>query len=338
MNILIFIFSFLFSHDVSKSLLHDKISNRRMNLSMRKDKHKVKDTFIYSPKSLNQEKYIDYLNDEKTKLIIAIGPAGTGKTLFACLKAITDLRNGEINKLVITRPVVTVEEDIGFLPGNIVKKMDPWTRPIFDLFLEFFSKSELDNYIHNNIIEISPLAFMRGRTFKNAFIIADEMQNSSPNQMKMLTTRIGTNSKMVITGDLNQTDIVNNNGLADLITRLKLYQRNIDHNITETINIVEFQKMDIERSDVVKKIIDIYDFNYIKKSNETKSVTMPLLQEINNFRDTAITSNNTCNIVSANNSTIIKSNKYNVISNDAALIPKHHITKNRDIFFDNSLM
>jgi hypothetical protein len=138
--------------------------------------------------------------------------------------------------------------------------------------------------------------------------------------------------------DLNQTDIVNNNGLADLINRLKLYQRNIDHNITETINIVEFQKMDIERSDVVKKIIDIYDFNYIKKSNETKSVTMPLLQETNNFRDTTITSNNTCNIVSANNSTIIKSNKYNVISNDAALIPKHHITKNRDIFFDNSLM
>jgi phosphate starvation-inducible PhoH-like protein len=301
---------------------------------MRKDKNKFKDTFIYSPKSLNQKKYIDYLNDENIKLIIAIGPAGTGKTLFACLKAITELRNGEINKLVITRPVVTVEEDIGFLPGNIVKKMDPWTRPIFDLFLEFFSKSELDNYIHNNIIEISPLAFMRGRTFKNAFIIADEMQNSSPNQMKMLTTRIGTNSKMVITGDLNQTDIVNNNGLSDLINRLNSYQRHIDNNITETINIVEFQKRDIERSDVVKKIIDIYDFNYNKRiSEDTKNVVLPLLQE------TTITTNitNTNN----NNTTdkpFIKKNNYNIINNDAALIPKHHIIRNNDIFFDNSLM
>jgi phosphate starvation-inducible PhoH-like protein len=188
---------------------------------MRKEKKgKINDTYIYNARTKNQEKYIDYLNDDDNKLIIAVGPAGTGKTLFACLKAISQLRNGEINKLVITRPVVTVEEDIGFLPGNIVKKMDPWTRPIFDLFLEFFSKTELDNYINANIIEISPLAFMRGRTFKNSFIIADEMQNSSPNQMKMLTTRIGINSKMVITGDLKQTDILKENGLNDLVNKI----------------------------------------------------------------------------------------------------------------------
>ena len=108
---------------------------KRMNLSMRKEK-KIRETFIYSPKSTNQDKYVEYLNDEKIDMIIAVGPAGTGKTLFACLKAITQLKNGDIKKLVITRPVVTVEEDIGFLPGNIVKKMDPWTKPIFDIFLE----------------------------------------------------------------------------------------------------------------------------------------------------------------------------------------------------------
>jgi phosphate starvation-inducible PhoH-like protein len=278
---------------------------------MRKDKPKVKETFIYTPKSKNQERYIEYLNDENVDLIVAIGPAGTGKTLFACLKAITQLRNGEVNKLVVTRPVVPVEEDIGFLPGNIVKKMDPWTRPIFDLFLEFFSKSELDNYIYNNIIEISPLAFMRGRTFKNSFIIADEMQNSSPNQMKLLTTRIGINSKMVITGDLNQTDIGTINGLQDFLNRLNNY-KNGTNTTMENIKVVTFEKRDIERSDIVKNIIDIYDYD-----------------------------KNNMNYLS-NNQTNLEKNKVSTITqdkfeNDAALIPKRHLSKNTDIFWENSV-
>jgi phosphate starvation-inducible PhoH-like protein len=278
---------------------------------MRKDKPKVKETFIYTPKSKNQERYIEYLNDENIDLIVAIGPAGTGKTLFACLKAITQLRNGEVNKLVVTRPVVPVEEDIGFLPGNIVKKMDPWTRPIFDLFLEFFSKSELDNYIYNNVIEISPLAFMRGRTFKNSFIIADEMQNSSPNQMKLLTTRIGINSKMVITGDLNQTDIGTINGLQDFLNRLNNY-KNGTNTTMENIKVVTFEKRDIERSDIVKNIIDIYDYD-----------------------------KNNMNYLS-NNQTNLEKNKVSTITqdkfeNDAALIPKRHLSKNTDIFWENSV-
>jgi phosphate starvation-inducible PhoH-like protein len=156
---------------------------------------------------------LDYLNNKKNDLIVAVGPAGSGKTMFACLKAMESLRKNDVNKIILTRPVVPVEEDIGFLPGNIVKKMDPWTRPIFDLFLEYYSQNEITQMINNGIIEISPLAYMRGRTFKNAFIIADEMQNSSPNQMMMLTTRIGTNSRMVITGDLDQSDKFENNGL-----------------------------------------------------------------------------------------------------------------------------
>jgi phosphate starvation-inducible PhoH-like protein len=304
-----------------------------MELSMRKDK-KIKETFIYSPKSINQDKYVEYLNDDKIDMIIAAGPAGTGKTLFACLKAISQLKNGEIKKLVVTRPVVTVEEDIGFLPGNIVKKMDPWTRPIFDLFLEFFSKTELDNFIYNNIIEISPLAFMRGRTFKNSFIIADEMQNSSPNQMKMLTTRIGVNSKMVITGDLNQTDILVNNGLHDLIERVNNYNSK-NNNSLNAIKIVTFEKRDIERSEIVKSIIDIYECD--DKNIPTKNI----IRNTNKNNTTTVIPENTTNITNTTNTTISQSNKidnnykYNY-DNDAALIPKRHMMKNTDIFFESS--
>jgi phosphate starvation-inducible PhoH-like protein len=284
---------------------------------MRKDKKsKLNDTFIYNARTKNQENYVEYLNDDDLKLIIAVGPAGTGKTLFACLKAISQFKSGEINKLIITRPVVTVEEDIGFLPGNIVKKMDPWTRPIFDLFLEFFSKSELDNYINSNIIEISPLAFMRGRTFKNSFIIADEMQNSSPNQMKMLTTRIGINSKMVITGDLKQSDIKEENGLYDLINKIKIYNESY-HESNDLIKIIDFEKHDIERSEIVKKIIDIYDLD------------VKVIKEMKNLKD--INRNITNN--SYNNSIKYKSKP--IRNDDAALIPKYQITKNTDIFFSD---
>jgi phosphate starvation-inducible PhoH-like protein len=279
---------------------------------MKKEKISIKDN-LYVPKTTNQILYRNFLNDDELKLIIAVGPAGTGKTLFACLKAIEQLKSGEINKLVITRPVVTVEEEIGFLPGNIVKKMDPWTKPIFDLFLEFFSKTELDNYIHSNKIEISPLAFMRGRTFKNAFIIADEMQNSSPNQMKMLTTRIGVNSKMIITGDLKQTDIPKENGLLHLINKILYYNEN-NNEKKELIKIISFEKIDIERSEIVKKIIEIYDFDYSKKNNTLKYNNLTINEE----KKTVIT--------------------YIDNDSDAALIPKHHIAKNRDIFFNNSLM
>jgi phosphate starvation-inducible PhoH-like protein len=234
------------------------ISNYKnhLALTMKKDRPK-KLVNYYIPKTNNQQMYLDALNNDKSKIVIVYGPAGTGKTMFSCLKSIELLKSNAIDKIIITRPVVTVEEDIGFLPGNIVKKMDPWTKPVFDLFLEQYSKSELDNLIYGNIIEICPLAFMRGRTFKNAFIIADEMQNSSPNQMKMLTTRIGTNTKMVITGDIKQSDTTKENGLADFINKIKLHEKN--SNATELIQIVELENQDIERSEVVRKVINIYD-------------------------------------------------------------------------------
>ena len=218
MNILrvFFLFSFLFN---TLSYITIIRNNRKCVLYMKKTK--INKTILYKPKNINQYNYVSNLNNDNTKILISTGPAGCGKTLFACQKAVLDLLANNINKIVITRPVVCVDEEIGFLPGNIIKKMDPWTKPLFDVFLDYYSKSELDLMLKNEEIEICPLAFMRGRTFKNTFIIADEMQNSSPNQMKMLVTRLGENSRMVISGDLEQTDLPKENGLEDLINKLE---------------------------------------------------------------------------------------------------------------------
>ena len=255
--------SLIFTNTSFKTAHRFRVENK--NLVMRKDKIPVLVSDNYLPKTINQERYVNILDDTTVKIVIVVGPAGTGKTMFACLKAINLLKTGKINRIVITRPVVTADEEIGFLPGNLVTKMDPWTKPIFDIFLEKYSKHELDSLIHNNIIEICPLAFMRGRTFKNSFIIADEMQNSSPNQMKMLLTRIGIRTNMVVTGDLNQSDMTKDNGLNDIVSKLKTF--NLYHNETKNIEIFELNNMDIERSEVVKKVIQIYDFKNIQRND-----------------------------------------------------------------------
>lgn len=219
---------------------------------------------IYFPKTENQKKYIQYLNNNQTTVIVAIGSAGSGKTLFACLKAIELLKNKKINKIIITRPIVSVEEELGFLPGNINKKMDPYMRPLFDIFEEFYSVKQINDMIYNGQIEISPLAYMRGRTFKNAFIIADEMQNSSPNQMLMLLTRIGSNCRMVITGDLSQTDKTEKNGLKDFVDKIssavkQSNEKNETQKMDTSIQMVYFNHSDIQRNPIVEKILSIYD-------------------------------------------------------------------------------
>jgi phosphate starvation-inducible PhoH-like protein len=308
--------SFLFNVQSSIPLYHNK---KHLNLFMKKQNTPTLN--LYRPKTINQVKYVDYLNNDNNKIIITTGPAGTGKTLFACQKAITEMNNQNIDKIIITRPVVSVEEDIGFLPGNIIKKMDPWTKPLFDIFLEYFSKSELDLMLNNCKIEICPLGFMRGRTFKNAFIIADEMQNSSPNQMKMLTTRLGFNSRMVITGDLNQTDIIKDNGLYDIITKIKNY------NNTDMIKLLELENNDIERSEIVKKVIELYEY---KKTN----IKIP---ENTNITGKISTTNitNTINTTKTTNTTKpINNYDRNNGNNDAALIPLKHFKSNFDIFFE----
>ena len=210
----------------------------------------------YSPRTDNQRQYVEFLEDPSVSILLGVGPAGTGKTLFACSAAVQEMKRGSVQKIILTRPVVPVEEDIGFLPGSLINKMDPWTRPIFDILGEFYSKRDIDVMLDSGAIEISPLAFMRGRTFKRAFVIADEMQNSSPNQMLMLTTRLGQSSKMVITGDLAQSDRpIQNNGLADLMGKLRSYPGEMD-----TIKMVEMGRQDVERSAAVAKILDIYGY------------------------------------------------------------------------------
>ena len=233
----------------------------------------------YLPRTPAQGAYVKALENHELPIVFGIGPAGCGKTLFACLTAVKDLRAGKVKKIIMTRPIVPVEEEeIGFLPGNLVKKMDPWTRPIFDILLEFYPQRDLDHMIQNGVIEISPLAFMRGRTFKHSFIIADEMQNSTPNQMMMLTTRIGDSSKMVITGDLKQTDRgERGNGLSDLIQKVETYQSDLLPRHADTgsvfpiqykkdIEIVRMSASDVQRNPIVTRILDIYQYKKSKSS------------------------------------------------------------------------
>ena len=204
------------------------------------------------PKNLSQENYLLKLNDTQKMIVFAIGPAGTGKTMLAVQWAIDQLLYGEIRKIVITRPAVSVDEDHGFLPGTLNEKMEPWTKPIMDVFSENYSAREIENMLHEGVIEISPLAFMRGRTFKDSIIIADEMQNATPSQMKMLLTRLGQGSNIIVTGDLQQTDRPCNNGLLEF---LNLYNDFKGHRY---VDICHFTIADIERHEAVREILAIY--------------------------------------------------------------------------------
>ncbi len=205
-----------------------------------------------SARNPKQQRLINLLENHNKHITFAIGPAGTGKTLISTLYAIRSLKNKTTQKIVITRPAVSVDEQHGFLPGTLVEKMSPWTRPMFDIFEEYYSPSEIGQLINENIIEIAPLAYMRGRTFKNSIIIADEMQNATDNQMKMLLTRIGENSKIVVTGDLDQHDRgYDNNGLKMFVDRL--HKRN-----SKMIGVVEFSKTEIERHPVVDEVLNLY--------------------------------------------------------------------------------
>src|SRR5210317_724106 len=167
------------------------------------------------PRNRNQETYVLKLLDPQKDIVFGIGPAGTGKTLLAVQVAVKMFKEGKIDKIIVTRPAVSVDEDLGFLPGTLEQKMAPWTRPIFDVLRNYFDARQIEGMIEEGIIEIAPLAYMRGRTFKNAFILADEMQNATQNQMKMLLTRLGEGSMMAVTGDLAQADRLKDNGLID---------------------------------------------------------------------------------------------------------------------------
>ena len=192
------------------------------------------------------------MQDDTKHIVFATGPAGTGKTIVSTLYAIQQFKKGTIDKIIITRPAVSVDEQHGFLPGTLVEKMAPWTRPIMDVFEEFYHPKEIEYLVENNKIEIAPLAYMRGRTFKNSIILADEMQNATREQMKMLLTRIGDNSKLIVNGDLAQHDRgFGDNGLKDFLELLEKRNSNM-------MGSVQFTNNEVERHPVVSDVLKIY--------------------------------------------------------------------------------
>lgn len=205
----------------------------------------------------HQSLYVNKLSNDNNNIIIAIGPSGTGKTLLAIHVGIQKLLHKKVFKIILTRPTVSVEEGIGFLPGKIEDKMAPWLRPMFDILQNYFTKDSIQQMINDNVIELCPLSLMRGRTFENAWIICDEAQNTTPSQMKMLLTRLGRNSKMVIIGDTEQQDgRFENNGLMDIIQRLDSQGDTLP---SKGIHIVRFSQNDVQRHSVVKYLLNLYD-------------------------------------------------------------------------------
>ena len=202
------------------------------------------------PKSDGQNKYIQAVNEYD--VIFGLGPAGTGKSYLAVAKAVQSLKKGHIDKIILSRPAVEAGENLGFLPGDMKDKVDPYLRPIYDALYEMMPFETVEKKIQEGIIEIAPVAFMRGRTFKNSFIIIDEAQNTSSIQMKMILTRLGYGSKMIINGDLTQIDIkyINDSGLSTAKNKLSNLK---------TIKFINLNKKDVVRHKIVSEIISAYE-------------------------------------------------------------------------------
>ena len=205
------------------------------------------------PKSLNQEKFILALLDDETDIIVVTGPAGTGKTYLAMQAAIKAMRAGECDRIILSRPAIGVEdEQHGFLPGDINQKMEPWTRPLIDVLREYYTQAEIAHMLEEQIVEIAPLAFCRGRNFKNSWVVLDEAQNATPGQLKMIMTRIGVGSKIVITGDIEQADRKTaDNGLLDLQNRL-------GKGVIPGLQLCKFELKDVQRHRIIEHVLRLY--------------------------------------------------------------------------------
>ncbi len=203
-------------------------------------------------RSINQQNYVNAIAEKDA--IFAIGPAGTGKTYLAVARAVEALENSNVRRIILVRPAVEAGEKLGFLPGDLSEKVDPYLRPIYDALYEFLGFDKVNKLIEKQIIEVAPLAFMRGRTLNDSFIILDEAQNTTIPQMKMFLTRMGFGSKMVITGDITQIDLANpsQSGLLDATNILKDMKE---------IAFCEFYSQDVVRNQLVKLIVDAYDNN-----------------------------------------------------------------------------
>ena len=209
------------------------------------------------PKTNNQRKLLEAMAE--SDIVFAIGPAGTGKTYLAVAYALSLFKKEEINKIILTRPAVEAGENLGFLPGDLKEKIDPYLRPLYDALHDILGADKVNRYLEQGIIEVAPLAFMRGRTLEKAFVILDEAQNTTTTQMKMFLTRLGFNSKMVVTGDITQIDLPKAQP-SGLIHSLEILQE-----IPE-IKVVRLTSIDVIRSPLVQKIIDAYEKSEEKKT------------------------------------------------------------------------
>lgn len=253
---------------VDKALAHLQqdlaMNDSKKQLDLVKDPRPFADNIVFRPeharpveaRSENQKKYIEAVFSHD--LVLSTGPAGTGKTFLACTCALRALELGMTERIIVTRPIVEAGEKLGFLPGNIEEKVDPYLRPIYDAFYAMLGMEKFNSLKYNNILEIVPLAYMRGRTLEKAFIILDEAQNTLPAQMRMFLTRMGIGSKMIVNGDLSQIDLPNKkeSGLlqaAEVLGKLK------------DVAFVEFSGADVVRHPLVREIVAAYD-KYDKKS------------------------------------------------------------------------
>jgi len=234
----------------------DKIKETKSLLSLEINLESQIDLFFQTkkrkiiPRSENQKKYFELLNNKD--IVFADGPAGTGKTFVAVAKAASSLQDGKVKKIILSRPAVEAGEKLGFLPGDLKEKVDPFLRPIYDALYEMLPYDQVEKKISNNVIEIAPIAFMRGRTLEDCFVILDEAQNTTRTQMKMFLTRLGRNSQMVIVGDSTQIDLVSKDDSGFIDASEKLTKIN-------DIGFITLQEKDVVRHDVVRKIINAYE-------------------------------------------------------------------------------
>src|SRR5437763_10209005 len=213
---------------------------------------------VIQPKSLNQKMYLEVI--EKNDMVFGIGPAGTGKTYLAVAMAVSALMSKQVSRIVLARPAVEAGERLGFLPGTLQEKVDPYLRPLYDALYDLMEQDKVDRFLEKNVIEIAPIAFMRGRTLNDAFIILDEAQNTTAEQMKMFVTRLGNNAKAVITGDVTQIDLPHKrSGLLESIEILKGVQG---------IGFTMFEEVDVVRHQLVQRIIRAYDDHKERTSNQ----------------------------------------------------------------------